>query len=86
MDGLSKHMNQWVEQYLRLVTSAALRDWMHWLMLASAVHNNRRNATTGLSPNQILLGYKITLNPRITPPTATKSAEEQHCIIMERQV
>jgi hypothetical protein len=28
-----------------------------------AVHNNWKNETTGLSPNQILLGYKVTLQP-----------------------
>jgi hypothetical protein len=30
-------------------------------MTASAVHNNRKNQTTGLSPNQILLSYDIPL-------------------------
>ena len=58
IDGLSERKNQWVEQYLRIVTSPNPQDWTQWLALASAVHNNRRNATTGLSPNQILLGYK----------------------------
>ena len=57
-DGLSERKNQWVEQYLRTVTSANPEDWTQWLALASAVHNNRRNATTGLLPNQILLGYE----------------------------
>ncbi len=31
-------------------------------MLATAVHNNRVNVTTGLSPNQILFGYNPILN------------------------
>jgi hypothetical protein len=31
--------------------------------LAIAVHNNRRNNTTGLSPNQILLEYDLSLIP-----------------------
>ena len=60
-DGLSERKNQWVEQYLRLVTSAVPEDWDRWLMTASAVHNNRRNQTTGLSPNQILIRYDILL-------------------------
>jgi len=34
----------------------ALEDWTNWLSIATAVHNNRKNATTGLSPNQILWG------------------------------
>jgi succinate dehydrogenase/fumarate reductase flavoprotein subunit len=29
--------------------------------MATAVHNNWKNETTGLSPNQILLGYELTL-------------------------
>jgi hypothetical protein len=39
-DGLSKRKNQWVEQYLWIVTSASPEDWMSWLSIASAVHNN----------------------------------------------
>jgi hypothetical protein len=62
-DGLSERKNQWVEQYLRLVTSASPDDWTHWMALATAVHNNRRNSTTSLSPNQILLGYDLSLIP-----------------------
>jgi hypothetical protein len=57
-DGLSERKNQWVEQYLRLVTSAEPDTWATWLPLATLVHNNRQNATTKLSPNQILLGYE----------------------------
>ncbi len=55
-DGLSEQKNQWVEQYLRIVTSMAPEDWTSWLSIATAVHNNRKNVTTGLSPNQILWG------------------------------
>jgi hypothetical protein len=50
-DSLSERKNQWVEQYLQIVTSANLEDWTQWLALASAVHNNRKNTTTGLLPN-----------------------------------
>jgi hypothetical protein len=39
-DRLSKRKNQWVEQYLRIVTSASPKDWMNWLSITSAVHNN----------------------------------------------
>src|SRR5260370_16509288 len=63
MDGLSEQKNQWVEQYLRLVTSSQPEDWSTWLPIAPHVHNNRTNATTGLSPNQILLSYETTLIP-----------------------
>src|SRR6266436_5170528 len=61
-DGLSERKNQWVEQYLWLVTSMDPTGWVDWLALATAVHNNRVNVTTRLSPNQILFGYNPILN------------------------
>src|SRR6266478_5945940 len=61
-DGLSERKNQWVEQYLRLVTSMDPKGWVDWIALATAVHNNWVNVTTGMSPNQILLGYNPILN------------------------
>jgi hypothetical protein len=76
MDGLSEWKNQWIKQYLRLVTSAAPKDWTQWLALALAMHNNQRNATTGLSPNQVLLRYEITLNPGNAPLMPNESAKE----------
>jgi RNase H-like domain found in reverse transcriptase/Integrase zinc binding domain/Chromo (CHRromatin Organisation MOdifier) domain len=84
-DSLSERKDQWVEQYLCLVTSATPEDWKQWLALASAIHNNRRNVTTGLSPNQILLGYDITPNLSITPQTLVESAEEWIKIITQRR-
>jgi RNase H-like domain found in reverse transcriptase/Integrase zinc binding domain len=82
---LSERKNQWVEQYLCLVTSTAPEDWTQWLALASAVHNNWRNSTMGLLPNQILLGYDITLNPSATPPTSVESAKEWIKIMTQRR-
>jgi hypothetical protein len=38
-----------------------------------------------LSPNQVLLGYDITLNPGYTSPTINELAEECHCIMMEQR-
>jgi hypothetical protein len=82
-NGLSECKNQWIKQYLRLVTLASPKDWTQWLALASAVHNNQRNATTRLSPNQVLLGYEVVLNCKITAPMSTESAEERYHIMME---
>jgi len=75
-DRLSERKNQWVEQYLQLVTSAAPKDWTQWLALATAIHNNQKNSTTRLSPNQIILGYDIKLNPAITAPSINETMEE----------
>jgi len=76
-NGLSEWKNQWVEQYLRLVTSSQPEDWSIWLLIASAVHNNRRNTTTGLSPNQILLGYETTLIPPSSNETNNQATLER---------
>jgi hypothetical protein len=74
-DGISERKNQWVKQYLRLVTSASPEDWTHWLAIAMAVHNNWKNETTGLSPNQILLGYKVMLQPEEDAPFNNEAVE-----------
>ena len=49
------------------------------------VHNNRRNTTTGLSPNQILLGYKPRLTPETPPPSNNDLAEERIGKLMENR-
>jgi hypothetical protein len=45
-----------------------------------------KNTTMGLSPNQILLGYDVTLNHGDMPLTLNKLAKEQHHIMMEQRV
>ena len=84
-DSLSERKNQWIEQYLCLVTSSNPEHWTQWLDIASAVHNNRKNTTTGLSPNQILLGYEINLILSETPPSNNQTAEDRIKNIMEYQ-
>src|SRR6266566_155597 len=84
-DGLSERKNQWVEQYLHLVTSASPEDWTYWLTIATTVHNNRRNATTGLSPNEILIGYEPTLQLAATPPSNNDTAENRVDMLIEKR-
>jgi transposase InsO family protein len=74
-DGISERKNQWVEQYLRLVTSTSPEDWTHWLAIATVVHNNQKNETTGLSPNQVLLGYELTLQPEEDTPSNNEATD-----------
>ena len=84
-DSLSERKNQWVEQYLRLVTSAVPKDWTQWLALASTVHNNWKNSTTSLSPNQVLLGYDILLNLELISPVTNETVEEHVKLIEQWQ-
>src|SRR6266853_2909735 len=67
-NGLTKQKNQWVEQFLRLI-STNQNDWSTMLPLTTLVHNNARNSTTGLAPNQLLNG----LEPTVTPNQSTNS-------------
>ena len=71
-NGLSEWKNQWVKQYLQTVTTTHPKNWSQWISITSAVHNNRINATIGLSTNQILLGY----HPILAPSEAIKMDNE----------
>jgi hypothetical protein len=39
------------------------------------MHNNQRNETIRLSPNQILLGYELMLHPEESTPSNNEAAE-----------
>ncbi len=67
-DGLTERKNQWVEQFLRLL-STNQHDWAAMLPLATLIHNNARNSTTGLAPNLLLHG----LEPAATPDQVSNS-------------
>jgi hypothetical protein len=60
-------------------------DWTHWLVIAMAVHNNRRNETTRLLPNQIFLGYELTLHPEEGIPSNNEAAETRVQNMMEKR-
>ena len=62
MDGLTEHKNQWLEQYLRLVAGND-KEWSTLLAKATLVHNNMVNSTTGLAPNQLLIGREPPATP-----------------------
>ena len=85
-DGISEQKNQWVKQYLHLVTSASPEDWTHWLAIATAIHKNRRNEITDLSPNQILLGFETMLLPSKTPPSNNKAAEQRLNLVHQKRL
>ena len=85
-DGLSERKNQWVEQYLRLVTSTSPEAWTDWISIATAIHNNRQNATTKLSPNQILLGYETKLIPTGTGESTNEATERRLEMMIEKRL
>ena len=60
-------------------------DWDQWLTTASAVHNNWKNQTTGLSPNQILIGYDVPLNTPNNVETNNMTVEWRIRIMNQRR-
>jgi hypothetical protein len=74
-DGLSERANQWVEQYLRLIT-ANQTEWSKWLPMATAVHNNSKNSTTGFAPNELLIGWEPPLSAGQRSESKNQTAEE----------
>ena len=61
-DGLTEQKNQWVEQYLCLVTTNQ-DDWSTMLPLTTLVHNNAKNGTISFAPNDILIGREPPATP-----------------------
>ncbi len=61
-DGLTERKNQWVEQYLCLVTTNQ-EDWATMLPLATLVYNNAKNGTTRFAPNDLLIGREPPATP-----------------------
>lgn len=82
-DGLSERKNQWIEQYLRIITAQHPQDWTTWLACATAVHNNQQNATTQLAPSQILLEIEPRLVPTAEQATGNQYTEEQVSRMMQ---
>jgi len=75
-DGLLEQKNQWIEQYLRLIANAQQEDWSQWLTVATTVYNDHVNATLGVAPSEILLGYRPTLHPDQSVPSNNQTAEQ----------
>ena len=74
-DGLSEQKNQWIEQYLHLITTNQ-EDWSDWLAVATLVHNNSANSTTGFAPNELLIGWEPPLIPEQGESSNNNTAEE----------
>ena len=52
-------------------------DWDKWLPIASFVHNQWPNATTKLSPHEVLLGYALAAAEAITLETNNAAAKDR---------
>jgi hypothetical protein len=59
-----------------MYTTARQDDWDEWLPIVSFIHNCWPNATTKLSPHEVLLGYTPAAAEAITPETNNAAAED----------
>ena len=84
-DGLMEQKNQWVEQYLQLVTTNQ-DDWSTMLPLAMLVHNNARNGTTGFVPNNLLIGREPPAMPAQGEGTENPLAEQRVTQLRQRRI
>ena len=78
-DGISERKNQWVELFLRHLTSDQQDDWSEWLTVATAVHNHYENATTKIAPIEAFAGIPTKvglLRPAINERTCRR--EDHH--------
>jgi hypothetical protein len=75
-DGLSERKNQWLKQYLRLVCGNQA-DWPTMLAIATLMHNNVRNSTTGHAPNHLITGLEPAATPDHGEGTDNPLAEER---------
>ena len=60
-------------------------DWDEWLPIVSFVHNQWLNATTKLSPHEVLLGYALGAAEAITPETNNAAAEDRQMTLKEHR-
>jgi len=58
-DGLSEQKNQWVEQYLQLITTNQ-EDWSDWLAIATLIHNNSAHQQ---NQNFLIVTHSICQHP-----------------------
>jgi RNase H-like domain found in reverse transcriptase/Integrase zinc binding domain/Chromo (CHRromatin Organisation MOdifier) domain len=85
-DSLSEWTNQWIEQYLCLIATNQSK-WSKWLPMATAVHNNCWNSTTGFTPNELLIGWEPPLLVQQWTQSKSHTAEEylsniwQNCLL-----
>jgi len=84
-DGLSERKNQWIEQYLRLLTTAQQEDWDEWLTVASVVHNDRINSTLGMTPNEALFSFCPNLYPRYQVLTSNEAVENRLDLLQQKR-
>ncbi|KAF8759758.1 hypothetical protein RHS01_02208 [Rhizoctonia solani] len=66
-DRQTKHVNQFIEFYLRSYVAADHLDWARWLPLAEYAYNNAKHSATGKTPFELVYGRNPVMNPSAVP-------------------
>jgi transposase InsO family protein len=61
-DGQSEATNKYLQTMLRFFVNERQDDWSQFLGEAEAIINNSNTAATGMSPNEVLYGFKLRTN------------------------
>jgi len=75
-DGESKHINQEIEQYLRICRNFQQNDWATLLPIIEFVHNAQLHCSTHKSPFKVWYGIHPTFKPPLQLQTRLQSADE----------
>jgi hypothetical protein len=82
-DGQTERVNQELEQYLRVYTSAQQDDWASILHWAQFHYNNTVSASTGQSPFYLNYGFHPTTHFLIPPRGRSVPGEERMKVIID---
>ena len=75
-DRQTEHINQTLEQYLRIFCNYQQDNWSDLLPLAEFAYNNSLNATTGVSPFFTNKGYHPNISPHPEQDLASQRARD----------
>lgn len=76
-DGQTEHVNQELEQYLRIFSSYRQDDWAKYLYLAEFAYNNHAHTSTRVSPFYATRGYHPTMTPSPNPISTVPAVSER---------
>jgi hypothetical protein len=60
-DGQTKHVNQYVETFLRCFVHACPKKWSSWFSLAEFWYNSSYHSSLQGSPFEVLYGYQVSI-------------------------
>jgi hypothetical protein len=75
-DGETEHVNQEVEQFLRVFCNYQQDNWADLLPFAEFAHNVRAHSATGCSPFQVWYGFQPEFLPPVNFTSRIPSVEE----------